>query len=59
MWKKIKQQWDENPLACVIVGSLAAGALLGGVAKVISASSEAKGRNAYARQIDYRIKQGL
>ena len=51
-WKdKIKQYWDENPVACIAVGALAITA----VAKLIDATSAAQGRRAYARQVDYRI----
>jgi len=48
---KIKQAWDENPVAVIAVGALAVGA----IAKLIDASSAAQGRRAYARQVDYKI----
>jgi hypothetical protein len=52
MWKdKLKKQWDENPLAVIAVGALAATA----AAKLIDALGAAQGRRAYARQVDYRI----
>lgn len=53
MWKdKIKKAWNDNPLAVIAVGALAATAF----AKVIDAMSAAQGRRAYARQVDYRVK---
>jgi hypothetical protein len=53
MWKdKLKQAWDENPLAVVAIGALAATA----VAKIIDSMSAAQGRRAYAKQVDYRIR---
>ncbi|MET0785850.1 MAG: hypothetical protein ABWY25_04030 [Paenisporosarcina sp.] len=51
MWDKVKKAWDENPIAVVAVGALAATA----AAKLIDAMSAAQGRRAYARQIDYKI----
>jgi hypothetical protein len=52
MWKdKLKQAWDENPLAVVAIGALAVTA----VAKLLDATSAAQGRRAYAKQVDYRI----
>ena len=51
-WKdKLKQQWNENPLAVIAIGAIAAQA----AAKLIDAFSAAKGRNAYARQVNYRV----
>jgi hypothetical protein len=51
-WKdKLKQQWDENPVAVIAVGALA----LTAAAKVIDSLSAAQGRRAYARQVDYRV----
>lgn len=51
-WKdKIKQQWNENPLAVIGVGALAVTA----ASKLIDAWSAAKGRNAYAKQVNYRV----
>jgi hypothetical protein len=53
MWKdKLKKYWDENPLQVIMVGSLAATA----AAKLLDSMSAAKGRRAYARQIDYKIR---
>jgi hypothetical protein len=52
MWKdKLKQAWDENPLAVVAIGALAVTA----IAKLLDATSAAQGRRAYAKQVDYRI----
>lgn len=51
-WKmKLKRQWDENPLACIMVGAFAATA----AAKLLDAMSAAQGRRAYARQVNYRV----
>ena len=52
MWKdKLKQYWNDNPVACIAVGAFAATA----AAKLIDALSAAQGRRAYARQVDYRV----
>jgi hypothetical protein len=52
MWKdKIKQAWNENPIACIAVGAMAATA----AAKLLDALSAAQGRRAYARQVNYRV----
>lgn len=52
-WKdQLKKHWNENPLQVVAIGALAAGA----AAKVLSAMSEAQGRRAYAKQVDYRVR---
>lgn len=52
-WKeKIKKAWNENPLQVVIIGSLAATA----AAKILDALSAAQGRRAYAKQIDYKVR---
>lgn len=54
MWyDQIKKQFDENPAQTVMVAALATTAL----AKLIDAVSVSKGRRAYARQIDYKIRQ--
>jgi hypothetical protein len=53
MWKdKLKKQWDENPLAVIAIGALAVTA----TAKLIDALGAAQGRRAYARQVEYRVK---
>ena len=52
MWKKkLKDAFDENPLAVIAIGALAVTA----AAKLIDATSAAQGRRAYALQIDYKI----
>jgi hypothetical protein len=52
-WKEsLKRQWDDNPIAVIGVGALAATA----AAKVLDTMSAAKGRRAYAKQVDYRVK---
>jgi hypothetical protein len=52
-WKaRLKRAWDEHPLECIVVGSLAITA----IAKLIDARSAASSRKAYARQIDYRVR---
>lgn len=53
MWKeKVKRQWDENPLQVILITSLAVTA----AAKLIDAMSAAQGRRAYAKQIDYKVR---
>lgn len=52
MLEKLKKQWEENPLAVIGVGAAAVGA----VAKFVDALSAAKGRRAYAKQVNYRVK---
>lgn len=52
-WKdKIKKQWNENPLAVIGVGAMAVTA----ASKLLDAMSAAQGRRAYARQIDYKVR---
>jgi hypothetical protein len=52
-WKeKLKKAWNENPVAVIAVGSLAATA----AAKLIDALTAAQGRRAYARQVEYKIR---
>ena len=54
MWKtKIKQAWDENPMQVLIVGAFVATA----AAKVLDTLSAAQGRNAYAKQVNYRTSR--
>lgn len=53
MWKdKLKKKWEEDPLTFIFVASLAAGA----AAKLIDALSVAQGRRAYAKQVNYGIR---
>lgn len=52
MWKdRIKQAWNDNPLAVIAIGALAVTA----AAKFMDAASAAQGRRAYARMIDYKV----
>lgn len=54
MLDKLKQQWDENPLAVISIGAVAASA----VASIINSMSAAHSRRAYAKQVNYRVRQG-
>lgn len=54
MWETMKQQWNENPLGVVAVVAAA----LSGAAAVVNATSAAQGRRAYAKQVNYRVKNG-
>ena len=52
MWKeKLKKQWNEHPLECIIVISLAITA----TAKLVDSMSAAQGRRAYAKQINHKV----
>lgn len=52
-WKdKLKKQWNEHPLECIAIGAIAVTA----AAKLIDAMSAAQGRRAYARQVDFRVR---
>jgi len=51
--KKLKQYWDENPLLVIFVASLGVTAATG----LINAVSGAHSRHAYAKQVNYRVKQ--
>jgi hypothetical protein len=53
MWDKLKEQWNENPLAVIAVTGFAATA----VAKIVDSMSAAQGRRAYAKQVNYKIKK--
>lgn len=56
MWKdKIKQAWNDHPIETIVVISLAVTA----AAKFIDATSAAQGRRAYARQIDYKVRNRM
>jgi hypothetical protein len=51
-WKdRLKKTWDEHPIECIVVATLAITA----VAKLVDALSAAQGRRAYARQVNYRV----
>lgn len=53
MWQdRLKKQFDENPVQVIGVFALAVTA----ISKLIDARSAARGRRAYARQIDYKIR---
>jgi hypothetical protein len=53
MWKdRLKREWNENPLQVIMIGAFAATA----AAKVLDTMSSANSRRAYAKQIDYRVK---
>lgn len=49
---RIKQQFNENPAGVVA----AIGVALTGVAKLVDATSAAQGRRAYAKQVNFRVK---
>jgi hypothetical protein len=52
-WKeKLQAQWNENPIQVIAIAAFAATA----TAKLVDAMSAARGRRAYARQIDYKIR---
>lgn len=50
--KKLKRHWEEDPLRVIAVGS---GAAIAAVA-VLNAVSQARSRNAYAKAVNYRVK---
>lgn len=50
---RLKAEWNENPMLVLTVFGIAAG----GTAKLIDAASSAQSRRAYAKQVDYRVKQ--
>lgn len=49
----IKRAWNENPIALIAAGALAATS----VAKVVDATSAAQGRRAYAKQVKLSEKR--
>ena len=52
-WRdKLKKHWNDHPLEVIMVGSLAATA----AAKLLDSMSAAQGRRAYAKQIDYKVR---
>ena len=52
-WKtQLKEYWEKEPLTVVAVASGAVMAATG----VLNALSAAKGRRAYAKQVNYRVK---
>jgi hypothetical protein len=50
--EKLKKVWNENPLEVIAVVSAATLA----VAKLIDATSAAQGRRAYAKQVNYKVR---
>jgi hypothetical protein len=48
----LRLYWKENPVAVITAGALAVTA----VAKLIDAVSAARGRRAYAKQVNYRVR---
>lgn len=50
---KIKQAWDENPIAVIIVASLAANA----AAKLLDASTSRANARTYAKEVDRRVRK--
>jgi hypothetical protein len=52
--RSFKKIWSENPVAVISAGALAVTA----AAKLIDALSSARGRRAYAKQVNYRIRKG-
>lgn len=50
---KLKEAWNENPVA--VIGVSAAAVM--STAKLIDALSAAQGRRAYAKQVDYRVNK--
>ena len=54
MWKdELKKEWDENPLKVIALTAFTANA----AARMLNAWSAAKGRRAYAKQVNYRIRK--
>lgn len=52
--RDLRRAIEENPLGALAV----AGVAIGSVAKLIDALSAARGRRAYARQVDERVRRG-
>lgn len=48
----LKRKFEEDPVTVIVVTSLAVTA----TAKLIDALSAAQGRRAYAKQVDYRVR---
>jgi len=49
---KLKARWNDDPITVLTVGALVATA----AAKVIDTVTAAQGRRAYAKQVNYRVK---
>jgi hypothetical protein len=54
MFDKLKEQWNENPMAVAIVGAAAVTA----AAKLIDAFSSIRGRRTWAKEVNRRIQNG-
>lgn len=52
VWIKIKQAWEDNPLQVILVGAVAATA----AAKLIDASSNARSRKTWDREVSRRVR---
>jgi len=52
MIEDLKKKWEEDPLVVLGVGA----AVVTAAAKLIDSLSARRGRNAYARQVNYRVK---
>jgi len=50
--ERLKQAWDENPLACIAVGALAVTA----TAKLMEARTNQVKRRTWEREVDRRIQ---
>lgn len=50
---KIVRAFEENPIPFM----MAAGALLAGLGKIVQAAGNARGSNAYARDVNRRIRR--
>jgi len=54
MWKdQLEKDWNENPLKVLAITALVANAS----ARLLNAWSAAKGRRAYAKHVNYRVKR--
>ena len=51
-WQKLQTKFEDNPIVFLGVGA----ALLTGLAKFIDAAGAAQGRRAYAKQVNYRVR---
>jgi hypothetical protein len=49
-WDKIKAKWNEDPMTCMVVGSLAATA----VAKLISANTNSRNSKTWRKEVARR-----
>lgn len=51
--KKLANKFEENPMAFLAVGA----AFMTGFAKLVDAAAHARGSNAYAKQVNHRVKK--